>query len=145
MTKLEIVFEDFIGVVIQPTEDGFIITYWDDDYTIKNGETLSLKSGDLYFKAYTEEKEGEKMTLVELEDVFAFFIDWDMKGGEGYIGDIPTGMIIDGLKEWFEKRKGVIQMVDIENIKERIERMESERITPEKLIAAIKRAERLRG
>ena len=59
MTKLEIVFEDFIGVVIQPTEDGFIITYWDDDYPIKNGETLSLKSGDLDFKAYTE-KEGEK-------------------------------------------------------------------------------------
>jgi len=59
MTKLEIVFEDFIGVVIQPTEDGFIITYGDDEYTIKNGETLSLNSGDLDFKAYTE-KEGEK-------------------------------------------------------------------------------------
>jgi len=59
MTKLEIVFEDFIGVVIQPTEDGFIITYGDDEYTIKNGETLSLKSGDLDLKAYTE-KEGEK-------------------------------------------------------------------------------------
>ena len=60
MTKLEIVFEDFIGVVIQPTEDGFIITYGDDEYAIKNGETLSLKSGDLDFKAYSEEKEGEK-------------------------------------------------------------------------------------
>jgi len=59
MNKLEIVFEDFIGVVIQPTEDGFIITYGNDEYTIKNGETLSLKSGDLDFKAYTE-KEGEK-------------------------------------------------------------------------------------
>ena len=59
MTKLEIVFEDFIGVVIQPTEDGFIITYGDDEYTIKNGETLSLNSGDLDFKAYSEEKEGE--------------------------------------------------------------------------------------
>ena len=59
MTKLEIVFEDFIGVVIQPIEDGFIITYGDDEYTIKNGETLSLNSGDLDFKAYTE-KEGEK-------------------------------------------------------------------------------------
>ena len=59
MTKLEIVFEDFIGVVIQPTEDGFIITYGDDDYHIKNGETLSLNSGDLDFKAYTV-KEGEK-------------------------------------------------------------------------------------
>ena len=60
MTKLEIVFEDFIGVVIQPTEDGFIITYRDDEYTIKNGETLSLNSGDLDFVAYTE-KEGEKL------------------------------------------------------------------------------------
>jgi len=59
MTKLEIVFEDFIGVVIQPTEDGFIITYGGDEYTIKNGETLSLNNGDLDFKAYTE-KEGEK-------------------------------------------------------------------------------------
>jgi len=60
MTKLEIVFEDFIGVVIQPIEDGFIITYGDDEYTIKNGETLSLNSGDLDFKAYTE-KDGEKL------------------------------------------------------------------------------------
>jgi len=59
MTELEIVFEDFIGVVIQPIEGGFIITYGDDEYTIKNGETLSLNSGDLDFKAYTE-KEGEK-------------------------------------------------------------------------------------
>ena len=59
MTELEIVFEDFIGVVIQPIEGGFIITYGADEYTIKNGETLSLNSGDLDLKAYTE-KEGEK-------------------------------------------------------------------------------------
>ena len=44
------------------------------------------------------------MTLVELVDVFAFFIDWDT--GDGYIGDIPTSMIIEGLKEWFEKKEG---------------------------------------
>ena len=59
MTKLEIVFEDFIGVVIQPIEGGFSIQYEGRDYTIKPGENISLNNGDLYFTVNAEEKEGE--------------------------------------------------------------------------------------